>query len=123
MLRRGSEVSDRRLALRVSVIEAENLTTVRVDGRLGDDGVPGLGDACRLAKRPLVLDLTNLMGSGAAGISLLRELAAGGVQLRGASPYVALLLAGTTPRPPGKSTSLRLGPQAPQHRGPEPKKP
>ena len=92
------------LALRVTVKEAVDLTTIRVDGRLRDDGVPELEGACRTARRPLVLDLTYLMGSGDAGVALLRRLAGEGVHLLGASPYIALLLAGT---PPGLSADPR----------------
>jgi len=88
------------MALRVTVAEAADLTTVRVDGRLANDGVAELDGACRRARRPLVLDLTNLTGGSDAGVSLLGRLAGEGVHLLGASPYIALLLAGATPGTP-----------------------
>ena len=41
---------------------------------------------------PLALDLTYLWWVDAAGIKLLNTLAEAGAQLRGVSPYIALLL-------------------------------
>jgi hypothetical protein len=40
----------------------------------------------------LALDLTDLRWVDAAGITLLNTLADAGAQLRGVSPYIALLL-------------------------------
>jgi hypothetical protein len=82
----------------VTVTEAVDLTIVRVDGRLTDDGAAELDG--RGAGRPPVLDLTNLTGGSGAGIILLWRLAAEGVHLLGASPYVTLLLMADAPGPP-----------------------
>jgi hypothetical protein len=84
----------------VTVTEAVDLTIVRVDGRLTDDGAAELDGACQGAGRPLVLDLTNLTGGSGAGIILLWRLAAEGVHLLGASPYVTLLLMADAPGTP-----------------------
>jgi hypothetical protein len=91
------------MAFRLIVAEAPDLTTVRVIGRLGDDSVALLSDASGRARRPLVLDLSELTTACDAGVLLLRRLSAEGVHLLGASRYVSLLLAGpeqpTVPAP------------------------
>jgi hypothetical protein len=81
------------MVFRLTVSEAPDLTTIRVAGRLRDDAVTLLTDACDGARRPLVLDLSDLTGATDAGILLLARLAREGVHLLGASPYVRLLLA------------------------------
>jgi hypothetical protein len=81
------------MAFRLIVSETPDLTTIRAIGRLGDDAVALLSDACGRARRPLVLDLSELTTAHEAGVLLLRRLAAEGVHLLGASRYVALLLA------------------------------
>jgi hypothetical protein len=101
------------MALRVTVLETADLTVIRVDGRLAGEGVAELEEACRLAKRPTVLDLANLMAADDAGVLLLRGLVREGLHLLGASPYAALLL--NAPPPSGGSggpvaRSRRRGP-------------
>ena len=80
------------MALRVTVVEAADLTVIRVDGRLTDDGVAELDVTCHRAKRPTVLDLTNLVTADDSGILLLRRLVEEGLHLLGVSPYAAMLL-------------------------------
>ena len=77
---------------RLIVTEAPDLTTIRILGRLRDDGVALLGDACGGARRPLVLDLSDLTNASDAAVLLLRRLAGEGVHVLGASQYVRLLL-------------------------------
>jgi hypothetical protein len=77
---------------RLIVTEAADATTARLVGRLRDDGVALLADLCETARRPLVLDLSELTSASEAAILLLRRLAAGGVHVLGASHYVRLLL-------------------------------
>ena len=47
---------------------------------------------CQAVPSPLALDLTDLRWVDATGIRLLNTLADTGAQLRGVSPYIALLL-------------------------------
>jgi len=95
---------------------APDLTTIRVAGRLRDDGVMLLDDACGAARRPLVLDLADLTGASEAGALLLGRLAREGVHLVGESPYVRLLLAHaaglqeSTALPPRPAPSSRRSP-------------
>jgi hypothetical protein len=77
---------------RLIVTEAADLTTIRVAGRLRDDGVALLGEACDGARRPLVLDLSELTSANDAAVLLLRRLGSEGVHVLGASQYVRLLL-------------------------------
>jgi hypothetical protein len=86
------------MALRVTVLETADLTVIRVDGRLADEGVAELEVACRRAKRPTVLDLTNLVTADDTGVLLLRRLVGEGLHLLGASPFAALLLNAQPPR-------------------------
>jgi hypothetical protein len=56
------------------------------------EGVVELERLCQTVPSPLALDLTDLRWADAAGIRLLNTLADTGAQLRGVSPYIALLL-------------------------------
>ncbi len=90
------------MGFRLIMCESADLTTIRAVGRLRDDAVALLGDTCGGARRPLVLDLSELTGAGEAGVLLLARLKGEGVHLLGASPYVRLLLdrtAGTASSP------------------------
>ena len=86
------------MAFRLTVSELPDLTTMHLAGRLGDDAVATLNDACDGARRPLVLDLSQVTGASDAAVLLLRRLTGDGVHLLGASQYVTLLL--TTEEPP-----------------------
>jgi len=83
--------------LRLTVTAADAHTVIRVDGRLSGEGVLELDGVCRKAGRPLELDLTHLSTVDDAGVATLRRLAGDGVLLAHASPYVRLLLEGTSP--------------------------
>ena len=87
------------MGFRLIVSETPDITTIGVVGRLGDDAVVILGEACSVAGRPLVLDLSDLTSASDAGVQQLRRLAGEGVHLLGASRYMRLLL----DRAPGES--------------------
>lgn len=95
--------------LRLSVTAREDLTVIAVDGRLVGEGALQLEQACRDARRPLVLDLAHLAAADDTGVVTLRRLAREGAHLLGASPYMALLLDETVaaPKPPA-STGRRV---------------
>jgi hypothetical protein len=80
------------MGFRLDVSEAPDLTTIRVVGRLRNEGVALLGDACQAAHRPVVLDLSDLTGASEAGVLLLGRLQREGIHLLGVSPYVRILL-------------------------------
>lgn len=97
------------IGLRLTVNKAGGRVTIRVDGRLSQDGVPDLERTCRQASRPLVLDLTGLVSVDDTGIATLRRLRGEGVELAGPSPYIKLLLAPVT-------TSARTSPSPSRRR-------
>lgn len=84
--------------LRLSVSREPKATVVHVDGRLAAHGVGDLESTVGGATGPVVLDLTNLLSADDAGVAALRLLSGCGVQLRGVSPYVSLLLRWDPPR-------------------------
>jgi hypothetical protein len=84
--------------LRLSVSREDDATVVHVDGRLAASGVRDLDRAVQAESGPVILDVTNLLSADDAGVAALRVLIRRGVPLRGASPYVALLLQGDRPR-------------------------
>jgi hypothetical protein len=104
---------------RLIVTDAPDLTTVRVAGRLRDDGVALLDDTCDGARRPLVLDLSEMTSASEAGVRLLRRLAGEGVHILGASHYVRLLLERADPAPIPHPLRKRRGPRAPRPRRPQ----
>ena len=67
-------------------------TIIKVDGRLEGEGVEELHRVCRDLVPPFVLELTHLQHADTAGLQLINTLADAGVDLRGVSPYIALLL-------------------------------
>jgi hypothetical protein len=102
------------MSFRLLVSEAPDLTTIRIIGRLRDDAVALLGDACVGARRPLVLDLSDLMSASDAGVLLLQRLAGEGVHLLGASHYVRLLLGHTVDIPDTPAPRRQRGPRRPR---------
>ena len=67
-------------------------TTIRLEGRLDANTVPDLEKECRSANPPLRVDLSGVSSADKDGIQTLRQLAAEGTELFGASPYVRQLL-------------------------------
>jgi hypothetical protein len=74
------------MVFRLIVSKAPDLTTIQVAGWLRGDSISLLGDACAEARRPLVLDLSELTGASDAGVLLLDRRASEGVHLLAASP-------------------------------------
>ncbi len=67
-------------------------TVFRINGRLIADDVPVLDKRCCEIGRPHVLDLSELLSTDRVGSAKLRELASAGVEIRGASRYIQLLI-------------------------------
>jgi hypothetical protein len=80
--------------MRIDVTRLHGESVVLVAGWLHGDAVDELAKACREIGGPVALDLTELVASDASGIELLRVLQAKGVEMRGLSPYLQLLLDG-----------------------------
>jgi hypothetical protein len=67
-------------------------TVLRLDGWLASEDVEELIRAYRSARRPVVLELMNLQSAGSSGVEALRELVSLGARIRGASPFIELLM-------------------------------
>lgn len=86
------------MELRLSVSREDAITVIHVDGRLAASGMRDLDETITGVPGAMIIDLTNLLSADDAGIVALRVLSERGIQLRGASPYVALLLRGDRSR-------------------------
>ena len=80
------------MTIRVSTEAGQTGTTIRIEGRLTGDDLPGVRAACESAKPPLRLDLSGLLAADMDGIRALRSLSETGAELQGASPYIRELL-------------------------------
>ncbi len=67
-------------------------TVISIAGRFCGTGVQQLEQACAQVEGPCVLDLSNLVFADNDGIDAIRAIIAKGVQVHGASPFIALLL-------------------------------
>jgi hypothetical protein len=79
--------------LRISLgIEGIRGVAFRLEGRVVGPWVAELREACQKVleeKRPLTLDLSEVMFANRAGLALLLELKAQGVALSGCSPFLS----------------------------------
>jgi hypothetical protein len=80
------------MRLRITQTIEGPTTVTTIDGQLVGDGVAKLARVYQAAVPPLGLDVTHLQQADADGMSTLNALADAGAQLRGVSPYIALLL-------------------------------
>jgi ABC-type transporter Mla MlaB component len=80
------------MRLRITQTTEGPTTVITIDGQLVGDGVGELAHVYQAAVPPIALDLTHLQQADADGIAMLNSLADAGAQLRGVSPYIALLL-------------------------------
>ena len=78
--------------VRITTTTDVDPTVIKIVGRLEAADVPELDKEIDSVDGRLVLDLSELKSAEPAGIERLRELAAGGAEFRGASPYVQMLL-------------------------------
>jgi len=80
--------------LRITQSANPAATTLKLEGSLRAAWLDAMREAVAHAQphSPLTLDLTDLRSADAKGIELLRALAADGVTLSGATPYLLALL-------------------------------
>jgi hypothetical protein len=83
------------MSIRISTTCGASHTVLKVDGRLRSEDVDELARAFRSVQGATALDLSELQSADDAGVELLRRLVALSVEVRGVSPYIALLLKGT----------------------------
>jgi len=80
------------MTVRIETTPHRSKTRVSVAGRLEGLGVGELVRTCDCIEGELVLDLSALRSADAEGIEAIQKLTRGGVTLRGASPFIRLLL-------------------------------
>jgi anti-anti-sigma regulatory factor len=81
----------------IRIIKTSNApeTVLQIDGQLRAEDVAELVKEQRSVDGPLVLELSNLQSADEVGVNVLLELISIGAQIRGASPYIELLLKGS----------------------------
>ena len=80
------------MSFRITTIVANGETTIRVEGRIGVDGIDELRRETRLAGERVTLDLSGLTSADGEGLRELLSLAENGARLIGASAYIRQLL-------------------------------
>lgn len=80
--------------MRIDLVESDDITTLRIAGRLGRDAAGQLESLCSKRAGPMTIDLEWLVSADNAGIEALRRLRAAGARLVRASPYIRLRLNG-----------------------------
>ena len=88
------------MKIRIDITSEGSKTVVCIAGRLSEVSVTQLSKACDQIGGAFVLDLSNLLFADDAGIDVIRTLDEKGAEVRGASPFVQLLLDDA----PGKET-------------------
>ena len=78
--------------IRIDIKSEGPETFACIAGRLCGASVAELTKACEQIENPFVIDLSDLLFADDAGINAIQTLAERGVQVRGASPFVQLLL-------------------------------
>ncbi len=85
------------MTLRIDAATAGSTTIVTVSGRLAGEEVREFLRACRAIEGEFEVDLAGLRSADSEGIEAIRELVREGRKLRGASPFIRLLLNDQTP--------------------------
>ena len=78
--------------IRIDIISEGSETVVSIAGRLSGTAVAQLKKACDPIEGPFVIDLSSLLLVDEEGINAIQALVDKGVQVKGASPFVQLLL-------------------------------
>jgi anti-anti-sigma regulatory factor len=83
------------MEVRIDHIHSGSAAVVHIAGRLSGTAVTELKKTCDPIKAPFVLDLSSLMFADDLGISTIRSIIDRGADVRGASPFIELLLDST----------------------------
>jgi anti-anti-sigma regulatory factor len=81
------------MEIRIDITSEGPETVVYIIGRLSGAAVAELRKACDPIEGVFLLDLSNLLLADDAGIDVIRKLCEKGTKVRGASPFIQLLLA------------------------------
>ncbi len=80
------------MSIRITKTADAHETVLRIDGRLHSENVAELTREFQGIDGPVALDLSELQSSDPDGVAMLLEIGSLGAELRGASPYIELLL-------------------------------
>lgn len=80
------------MAIRIDINSEGPEVVVYLAGRLSGDASTQLRDICDPIKGVFVLDLSKLLFADDAGIDVIRAISARGAKIRGAIPFIQLLL-------------------------------
>jgi len=80
------------MEIRIDITSEGPETVVYIIGRLSGAAVAELRKACDPIEGVYLLDLSNLLLADDAGIDVIRKLCEKGTEVRGASPFIQLLL-------------------------------
>ena len=80
------------MEIRIDIKAKGTETVVHVAGRLSGRAVTQFRQACDPIENAFVLDLSDLLFADATGIDIIRTIVEKGAEVRGASPFVQLLL-------------------------------
>ena len=80
------------MTVRIEVLAQGSITVVSVAGRLAGEEATDLRRICAESGGD-VLDLSDLRSADEEGITVIRALVREGAKLRGASPFIRLLIA------------------------------
>ena len=84
--------SHRRVEVRIDVTSEGPQTVVFIAGRLAGDPIVQLREVCDPIAGAFALDLSDLLSADDAGINAIRTLGEKGAVVRGASPFIQMLL-------------------------------
>ncbi len=85
------------MEIRIDITSEGSETIVCIAGRLFEVSVPQIRKACDPIEGVFVVDLSNLLFADDAGIDVIHTIVEKGAEVRGASPFIQLLL-DDTPR-------------------------
>jgi len=80
------------MSIRITRTSDADETVLRIDGQLRCENVAELTREFQDIDGPVALELSGLQSADADGVAILLEIASLGAKIRGASPYIELLL-------------------------------
>jgi anti-anti-sigma regulatory factor len=80
------------MSIRITKTSDARGAILQIDGQLCSENAAELTKEHRSVEGTLVLELSNLQSVDRAGVDVLLELVSLGAEIRGASPYIELLL-------------------------------
>lgn len=80
------------MEIRIDHIRSGPTTIIYIAGRLTKTSIVQLNKSCDSVEKPLVIDISSLLFADEEGIDAIRAILARGAAVRGASPFLTLLL-------------------------------